>query len=106
MKLSKTVLLLTSLMIFPFSALGLASPTASDKGESHSSINSNFAFKQEITDVNVVSEGPFWVSEWREFQLPAGLASFQIQSFGSPEVFIQITDLIAPDGKAYVQSNF
>lgn len=59
----------------------------------------------EIQEVNVIKEGPYWVSEWTEFKLPDNVISFQINAFGSPEAFIQVTDLIDPQGKVYTQSD-
>lgn len=59
----------------------------------------------EITDVSIVKEGPYWVSEWIEFEVPLNTLSFQINAFSSPETFIQVTDLLDPHGIAYVKSD-
>lgn len=59
----------------------------------------------EIKDIQIVKEGPYWVSEWVTFEIPPDAASFQINAFGSPEEFIQVTDLVSPDGAYYVQSD-
>ncbi|KYG64647.1 hypothetical protein AZI86_10550 [Bdellovibrio bacteriovorus] len=60
---------------------------------------------QDIKDIKIVKEGSYWVSEWVDFEIPANTASFQINAFSSPEEFIQVTDLIAPDGTYFVQSD-
>lgn len=62
-------------------------------------------FHQQIKAVPIVREAAYWVSEWRDLEIPEGLASFQILLKGSPEAFIQVTDLIGPDGRAYISSN-
>lgn len=87
MKRSLQTLLLALSIISPLYALGAATSV------------------QEIQDVAVIQEGPYWVSEWTEFQIPTQAASFQINAFGSPETFLQVTDLIAPDGTVYTESN-
>ncbi len=70
-----------------------------------------FGFTTNITiaqspphDISVVLQNNFWLSEWTEFEVPEGLASFQILSSGSNETLIQVTDLIDPNGQVYVQS--
>lgn len=59
----------------------------------------------EISGIEVGKEGPYWVSAWTEFSLPENTASFQINAFGSPETFLQVTDLIDPKGRIYTQSD-
>lgn len=49
-------------------------------------------------------EGGTWVSEWVEVQVPKNLQSMQVLAVGSPEVLLQVTDLVDPDGLKYVQS--
>lgn len=61
-------------------------------------------FHQQLNDIVLQVEGGYSVSPWLEITLPEGLESFQILVSGSPEAFVQITDLIAPDGTVYVQS--
>lgn len=71
-------------------------------------LQSSFALaatQQEIKDIKILKEGAYWVSEWVDFEVPVNTASFQINAFSSPEEFIQVTDLIAPDGTYYVQSD-
>jgi hypothetical protein len=62
------------------------------------------AFTWEKNDVPVKSEAGHWVSEWVEVEIPKGLVSFQVVAFGSPEARVQVTDLIDPEGEAYVTS--
>ena len=64
------------------------------------------AFRQEIKNIDVKLEGSYWVSDWVEVEIPENLASFQIISMVSPNVHVQITDLIAPDGTVYARSDF
>jgi hypothetical protein len=84
---------LLSTLLIPFFVL-LASQSTFASGTS-----------QQIPGVAIMQEGPFWVSAWTEFQIPADTASFQINIFGSPETFVQVTDLVAPDGSYFVRSD-
>lgn len=59
----------------------------------------------EIKDVRIHQQNGHWVSEWVEFEVPPNTASFQINAFGSPETFVQVTDLVDPDGIFYVKSD-
>lgn len=59
---------------------------------------------EQRTAVRVINEGGSWVSEWVELDLPAGVSSFQILAVGSPEVLLQVTDLVDPEGFRYLTS--
>lgn len=59
----------------------------------------------EIKDVAVTAMSGYWVSDWREVEIPTNALSFQIVVLGSPDTRVQITDLIASDGQALVKSS-
>lgn len=61
-------------------------------------------FLHERKNVPVIREGPAWVSEWMEVELPVGLRSFSIGLTAEDDVFIQVADLISPDGTLLVRS--
>ncbi len=54
-------------------------------------------------ELAIRSEAGYKVTEWTEFQIPEGLASFQITTFGT-DTHLQVTDLVDPTGYPYVNS--
>lgn len=61
-------------------------------------------FRLEKSGIPLHRESGYWLSDWVEITIPAGLTSFQIVVQGSSDQLLQVTDLIAPDGQAFVSS--
>lgn len=62
------------------------------------------AFYWEKKGVPITSQGSNWVSDWVEFEIPAGLVSFQIVVLSDRSTTVQVTDLIDPKGEYYTKS--
>lgn len=63
------------------------------------------AFYWEKKGVPISNQGSNWVSDWVEFDLPEGLAGFQIVLLGSRNTTVQVTDLVDPKGDYFTTSS-
>lgn len=55
-------------------------------------------------NVKIINEGGSWVSEWVNFDLPAGAKNMYILATGPANSLLAVTDLIDPSGFAFVSS--
>lgn len=63
------------------------------------------AFSWEKKGVPISNQGSNWVSDWVEFEIPAGLVGFQIVVLGDRSTTVQVTDLIDPKGEYFTKSS-
>jgi hypothetical protein len=63
------------------------------------------AFYWEKKGVAISNQGSNWVSDWVEFEIPAGLVGFQIVVLSDRSTTVQVTDLIDPKGEYFTKSS-